>query len=117
MDTRTVVEHYFQYVNTGQWDEWLALFDTNVVMDEQLLGRVVGADALAQGIEGLRDDTNFKNYPQRFVVEGNRAMVQWNIKSIKADGSPLDVEGVNYFEIEDGKIKYFANFHDTVPFK
>ncbi|NJP05402.1 MAG: nuclear transport factor 2 family protein [Chloroflexaceae bacterium] len=116
MDTRTVVEHYFQCINSGRWDDYLRLFDDNIVMDEQVLGRVEGIEAMSKAIEPLRANPNFRNYPQTFVVEGIRAMVRWHIISTDSHNKTLDLKGVNYYEVVGGKIVYFANFHDTLPF-
>ena len=116
MDTRQVVETYFECVNAGRWDDYLDLFADDIVMDEQLLGHIEGRDALAKGIEGLRDNPDFRNFPKEIVVEGDRAMAAWNIQSPMPDGGKLDLKGVNYYKVADGKIVYFANYHDTAPF-
>jgi ketosteroid isomerase-like protein len=116
VSTRSVVEEYFRAVNSGRWDDYLDLFDDTVVMDEQLLGHLEGKAALAEGIEGLRSNLDFRNRPVEVVVEGDRAMASWHLTSPKADGTTLDVRGVNVFHVRDGRIQYFANFHDTAPF-
>jgi hypothetical protein len=53
MDTRTVVENYFECVNSGIWVDYLNLLADDIIMDEQLLGHIEGKEALAKGIEGL----------------------------------------------------------------
>ncbi len=117
LTTRKVVDNYFECVNKGKWDEYIELFSDDIVMDEQLLGRVEGKKQLAEGIEGLRNNPDFHNYPIHIVIEGKQAMAVWNIQSPKADGTMLNIKGANYYTIEEGKISYFANFHDTAPFK
>lgn len=117
MTTKEVITSYFEYVNSGQWDNWLSLFDENVIMDEQLLGHIEGKEILAKSIDGLRDNKDFRNFPLEMIVEENKAVVLWNIKSPKPDGSLLDVKGANFFKIKNGKIVYFSNFHDTSVFK
>jgi hypothetical protein len=44
-------------------------------------------------------------------------MVCWNIQSHLPDGTKLDLKGANFYRVKDGKIVYFSNFHDTMPFK
>jgi ketosteroid isomerase-like protein len=117
MKARELVERYFEYVNAGRWDDYLGLFADDVVMDEQLSGHIEGIEALAKGIEGLRTSTFFKNHPLKIVAEQNLAMATWRIETVGPNGERIEAKGANYFEIENGKIKYFANFHDTVPFK
>ncbi|MGL5925688.1 MAG: nuclear transport factor 2 family protein [Chroococcidiopsis sp.] len=108
---------YFETVNAGDWETWLTLFDNNVVMDEQLAGRIEGVEKLRGGIAGLKKGySRFQNHPLHVVVEGNKASVVWHIEAANASGVPIDAKGTNYFQIENGKITYMANFHDTVPF-
>jgi ketosteroid isomerase-like protein len=117
MDTRDVVDKYFKTVNVGDWDSWLTLFDDNIVMDEQLAGRIEGIETLRSGIGGLKKGySKFQNHPLKVLIQGNEATVIWHIEAANASGVPIDAKGTNYFQIEDGKITYMANFHDTVPF-
>ncbi len=117
MTSRELVERYFEYVNSGQWDDYLSLFADDVVMDEQLTGHLEGIDAVAAGVEGLRTAKFFKNHPITIVAEENVAMATWRLETLGPNDERIEVKGANYYEIRDGKIKYFANFHDTAPFK
>lgn len=117
MTTREIIDKYFEYVNAGEWDNYLSLFADDIIMDEQLLGRVEGKEELAKGIEGLRNNPDFRNYPKEIIVEGDKAVALWNIQSPKPDGTKLDLKGANFYKIKNDKIVYFANFHDTAPFK
>lgn len=117
MDNHEIISNYFNYVNTGQWDKYLGLFDNNVVMDEQLMGHIEGIDHLRQGVEGLKNSPKFQNHPIDIVVEGDKAMATWHIEAVAPDGSPIDAKGANFYRIKNGKIVYFSNFHDTVPFR
>ena len=118
MDTRTLVEKYFVAVNEGDWETWLSLFEENVVMDEQLARHLKGIDVLRGAINVIKKGySRFQNHPLHIVVEGNRAMALWHIAAANAAGVPIDAKGANYFEAENGKITYMANYHDSVPFK
>jgi len=117
MTTREVIESYFECVNSGRWDDYVELFAENIVMQEQLLGRIEGKADLAKGIEGLRGNPDFHNYPLEIITEGNIGVALWNIKSPKPNGEMLDLKGANYYTVENNKITYFANFHDTKPFE
>ena len=116
--TREVVTNYFEYVNNGEWDSWLTLFDDNVVMDEQLAGHLTGIEVL-RGAVGVMEKgySKFNNYPETIVVEGDTAMAAWHIVAANASGVQIDARGANLFKVENGKIVYMANYHDTVPFK
>lgn len=117
MNTSEVVHTYFDCVNSGRWDDYVELFDENIIMDEQLAGHIEGKTAVANSIEGLRANSTFRNIPQEFVVEGDKAMVSWHISFIGPKDEKIEANGVNFFKVKDGKIVYFANYHDTAPFK
>ncbi|HZP82148.1 MAG TPA: nuclear transport factor 2 family protein [Chthonomonadaceae bacterium] len=117
MDTRTVIETYYASVNRGDWDTWLTLFDANVVIDEQLAGHVEGIGVLRGAIGAMkRGYARFTNTPKHIVVSGSEACVVSHISAANAAGVPIEAEVANYFRLENGKIVYMANFHDTVPF-
>ena len=118
MTTREVIERYYQTVNTGDWDAWLALFADDIKMDEQLAGHLEGIDTLRAAVGGLEKGySKFLMHPQEIVVEGDKGCVIWHCEAESADGKPIDAKGANYFVIEGGKITYMSNFHDSVPFK
>ena len=118
MDTREVVIKYFDSANAGDWDTWLSLFDEKIVMDEQLAGHLEGIDTLRGAVGGIKKGySKFMNRPLEVIVEGDRAAVLWRIEAANAKGVPIDAKGANYFKINNGKIVYMSNFHDTVPFK
>lgn len=117
METREVINTYYASVNTGDWDTWLTLFDENVVIDEQLAGHVEGTGILHGAISGMKKGyAKFQNMPKHFVIAGNEACVISHISAANASGVPIEADVANYFRLENGKIKYMANFHDTVPF-
>jgi ketosteroid isomerase-like protein len=116
-DTRRIIDKYYESVNAGDWDTWLTLFDENVVIDEQLAGHVEGIRILRGAIGGMKAGySKFLNIPKHIVVSGNEAAVVSHIAAANAAGVPIEAEVANYFRIEDGKIQYMANFHDSVPF-
>jgi ketosteroid isomerase-like protein len=117
MNTSEVVHEYFDCVNTARWDDYVELFGKDVVMEEQLAGHIEGKVAVAGSIEGLRNNKTFRNVPREFVVEGDKAMVLWHISFDGPKGEKIEADGVNFFKVKEGKIVYFANFHDTRPFK
>jgi ketosteroid isomerase-like protein len=117
MDTREIVDRYYQYVNKGDWQSWLTLFQDNVVIDEQLAGHVEGIGVL-QGAVGMMEKgySKFQNVPKHVVVNGDEACVVSHISAANAKGEPIEANVANYFRIKDGKIAYMANFHDSRPF-
>lgn len=118
MNTREVIDRYYRSVNTGDWESWLALFTENIVMDEQLAGHVEGIGILRGAVAGIKKGyARFRNQPLHIVIDGNEACVISHISAANASGVPIEANVANYFLLENGKIAYMANFHDTVPFR
>jgi ketosteroid isomerase-like protein len=126
MDTRSVIEKYYDCVNRGAWQEWLTLFSDDVVGDEQIAGHFAGIDILRGAIDGISNGySQFNMYPQRIVVDGEAAVVVWRCVAANAAGTRIayadhperQVIGANYFQIQNGRIVYMRTIHDTVPFQ
>jgi len=118
MDTREVVDTYYRLANAGDWDSWCDLFTANLVMDEQLAGRIEGRETLRgmmQGFPGMY--AKFQNQPRHVVVDGHEAAVISHISAVTPSGEPVEAEVVNYFRLDGELISYMANFHDTAPFR
>ena len=116
-DTRRVIESYYQYASSRDRTRWLALFDPYVMLDEQLVGRVVGIEALTKVI-GTVDAAfpEFRAVPQHVVIDGAQACVIEDIWTVTADGVEIRTRAASYFRVAGGKITYLANVHDTAPF-
>jgi len=105
VNTREVIDRYYQSVNAGDWDTWLTLFDDNVVVDEQLAGHVEGIGILRGAISGIkRGYARFENRPKHIVVDGDEAVVTSHISAANATGEPIEAEVANYFRLENNKI-------------
>ena len=116
-NTRDIIVAYYESANKGDWERWLMLFDDKVVIDEQLAGHVEGIGILRGAIAGMKKGySTFQNQPKHVVINGNEACVVSHISAANASGVPIEANVANYFRLENGKITYMANFHDTVPF-
>lgn len=124
--TRDVIDTYYDCVNRGAWDEWLALFSDDVVGDEQLAGHFEGIDVLRGAIDAISNGySQFNMIPQRIVVDGDTACVVWRCEAANAAGIAIaypeapdrEVIGANHFEVQDGKIVYMRTIHDSLPFQ
>jgi predicted ester cyclase/ketosteroid isomerase-like protein len=118
--TREVVDEYYKQANAGNWDAWCDLFAPDYAMDEQLGGHIEGLDTLRGMMKGFPEVyAKFQNVPRQIIIDGNHAAVVSHISALASKflDRPIEAEVTNYFRIEDGKIKYMANFHDSRPFK
>ena len=117
MDTKGVIDRYYETVNGGDWENWLTLFADKVVVDEQLAGHVEGVDVLRGAVDVMKKGyLKFLMHPEHTVIEGDQAAVMWHCEAANASGVPIDVRGANYFVVTDGLITYMANFHDKGAF-
>ncbi|MEU2828845.1 nuclear transport factor 2 family protein [Streptomyces lavendulae] len=118
MDARNVLDQYYRYANEGDWDRWCGLFAEDMVMDEQLAGRIEGRDKLRSMMAGMGElYASFENVPLHVLVDGEEAAVVSRISARSAAGRPIEAGAMNYFRIRDGLITYMANHHDTLPFQ
>ncbi|WP_341530221.1 nuclear transport factor 2 family protein [Nostoc sp. UHCC 0302] len=117
MNTRDIINKYYEVVNAGDWDTWLTLFDDNVVVDEQLAGHIEGVGVLQGAVGGIKKGySKFQNLPKQIVINGHEACVVSHISAANATGVLIEANVANYFRLKNGKITYMANFHDTRPF-
>ena len=126
MDTRGVIDKYYDCVNRSDWSEWLKLFTDDVVGDEQLAGHFAGIDVLRGAVDAMRRGySRFNMHPQQIVVDGDNACVVWRCDAANAKGVPIaypgdasrEVIGANFFQIRNGKIAYMRTIHDSLPFQ
>ena len=117
MNTREIINNYYQAVNSGNWNMWLTLFANDAVVEDQIAGRAQGIDALRGAVDAIRRGySKFLMHPLHIIIENDQAAVIWHCEVANASGVPIDARGANYFQINNSKIVYMANFHDTVPF-
>jgi ketosteroid isomerase-like protein len=126
MDTRQVIDSYYDCVNRGDWQQWLTLFSDDVVGDEQLAGHFAGIDVLRGAIDAISNGyARFNMYPQRIVVDGDAACVIWRCEAANAAGVAIaypdnpgrQVIGANFFQVQNGRIVYMRTIHDSLPFQ
>ncbi|GGN12826.1 ketosteroid isomerase-like protein [Actinoplanes campanulatus] len=118
MNTRQVIDRYYELANAGQWDDWCDLFSPDTRMDEQLAGHVEGRETLREMMKGFPETyASFANRPRHMVVSDSQAAVVSHISGRTRHGATVEADVCNYFEVADGQITYMCNCHDTVPFK
>ena len=125
MTTEETIEQYFGCVDRGAWDECAALFNDDVVVDDQLAGRFTGTDALRRGMDAIRSGARvFQVQPQHTFVTGDAGCVIWRVEAESKQGEKLTypdhpdrpVIGASHFQLRNGKISYMRTIHDSVPF-
>jgi ketosteroid isomerase-like protein len=120
MTTKVLIEMYYVHANNGDWNKWCDLFADDMVMDEQLAGHIEGLATLRPMMQGMgKMYSKFQNIPRHIIVspDGTEAAVVSHISAANPSGVSIEAEVMNYFQVENGKIVYMANFHDSRPFK
>lgn len=117
MSTKELVESYFAYINSGDWDKWLTLFTEETVFDDVVSGRLQGMEAMKECAEGMeRSFESFTNNIEEIVVEGEKCMVVCKIEALTKSGKELISPGANFYKVKNGKIVYISSYHDPRPF-
>jgi hypothetical protein len=126
MDSRVIIDRYYELANKGDWTTWLTLFDDNVIGDEQIAGHFEGIDVLRGAGDAIQKGYKpFHMQPLQVVVDGDQACVIWRCDSRNANEVPIaypgdpnrPVIGANYFRFANGKIVYMRTVHDVIPFQ
>jgi ketosteroid isomerase-like protein len=117
MTPKETIDAYYKFANAGDWGKWCDLFDDNMVMDEQLAGRIEGLAKLRPMMGGFKTMyKRFANVPKNIIVSGDEGAVVSHISAETPKGAKIEANVMNYFRFKNGKILYMANFHDSVPF-
>jgi ketosteroid isomerase-like protein len=121
MNTKQVIENYYEYLNNGfaQGDlsKWVGIFAEDFVMDEQLAGRQEGVQPMAiladKMLEGYK---KWIMHLHKVLVEGDQAFVLWEVEATTSNGVDINTKGANYYRVKNDKVVYLSNYHDSVPF-
>lgn len=117
MQTKEVVEAYFNDINSGNWEHWLTLFSEESIFDDAVSGRLQGLKAMQECADGMvREFDSFTNTIEEIVTEGEKCMVVCTIRAKTKSGKELESPGANFYHIIDGKIRYMSSYHDPKPF-
>ncbi|MEW5871012.1 MAG: nuclear transport factor 2 family protein [Chloroflexota bacterium] len=119
MDNHEIIRKYYEYANAGKWDAWCDLFADDMVMDEQLAGRIETLATLRPMMAGMGQAyAKFRNELREMVVEGDSGAVVSHIsaRAARYPDEPIEAEVMNFFRFKDGKIAYMRNVHDSKPF-
>ena len=120
MDNYEIIRNYYKFANSGEWDAWCDLFTDDMVMDEQLAGRIVGLATLRPMMAGMGQAyAKFQNVPNEMLVDGDKGAVVSHVSALAAryPDQPIEAEVMNFFRFRDGKIAYMRNVHDSKPFE
>jgi ketosteroid isomerase-like protein len=95
----------------------LELFTEDVSYTDPRFPTFEGKEALRDYLRQLAAENQALQVVWEFtniVAEGERAAVEWSVKSgIDFGGKPLEFAGAAFFRARDGKISYYRGYWDT----
>ena len=115
-----VIRTYFGSMNEARWDDCLALFAEDVIMDDQMVGHHEGIGPVREAIGMLHSLVvlpNFHNELLQVFVDDEHAVALWHMRFNAPDATQVIARGSNLFWVHQGKIRYLRTIHDTVPFR
>jgi ketosteroid isomerase-like protein len=114
MDTREIVEAYFDRMNREDWEGLGELFQEDAVLEAPGFPRQRGRDTVRtyfQAALGIYP----KHYddPVRIVVAGDTATVNIHYEGTLANGYELIFDAVDVFDMRDGLIGELTSWYDS----
>lgn len=102
----------FDAFNRHDIDGVMTHFDDNCVFytvagDHEYGNKIEGKQAIAKAFEGVwtsMPDVQWADHSHFMSEDGSRGVSQWTFKATQPDGDRIEVQGVDLFRIEDGKI-------------
>ena len=89
-----------------------------VAGEEEHGTRIVGRAAIAQAFEGVwtsMPDVQWADHAHFISEDGSRGVSQWTFRATNPDGTRNEVQGVDLFRIEDGKLVEKQAFRKQRP--
>ena len=76
MTPKETLEAYYKTANAGEWSAWCDLFTDDMIMEEQLAGRIEGLATLRPMMDGMgKMYKSFQNVPKHILVSGDEGAV------------------------------------------
>jgi uncharacterized protein (TIGR02246 family) len=117
MTTTEVVSQYYATSARGDWEAWLALFQSDLEMFDVMGGTIRGQDQLRAHVRDIqRGYSKFLMSPVHMFVQGDEAAVIWHFTGANLSGVPIEARGSNYFRVTGGKIARLEEFFNPAPF-
>jgi len=116
-EIKTMVEKYFELVNSDALDDFFMLFAS----DAQLSAPFGFKGNSVEEIKPFYQDipNKYKEHtdtPEQILIEGNRAAVFIDFKGVTKKGDAVAFKASDWFEFENGKIKSLHIFFDSFTF-
>ncbi|MFC1824997.1 nuclear transport factor 2 family protein [Thermodesulfobacteriota bacterium] len=109
-----LIRSYFRLINEEKFDEFFALFDPKVDFSAPFGFQVKGVEKLKPFY--LRVPDNFPEHedsPAKIIISGNNVAVFIDFTGKKKDGTSVSFNAMDWFVIENGKIKSLNIFFDS----
>jgi len=106
----SLVKDYFSAVDGERLEDILALLHKNCVFTVETHGVLLqGSEQISEMFHRLwSNHAGVRHFDFRFVGEGPRVSVQFQVRNTELDGSVTGKSNCNFFDVEDGRFTRIA---------
>ena len=109
-----LIRSYFRLINEDKFDEFFALFDPDAELSAPFGFKAKGIEKIKPFYLPVPDNfPEHEDIPAKIIISGNNAAVFINFIGKKKDGTPVSFNAMDWFVIENGKIKSLNIFFDS----
>jgi steroid delta-isomerase-like uncharacterized protein len=124
-NNKSIVKRFYEEVlNRGDLDTMISLVKDDFIENSPVAGQAPGLEGLVQRINALRSafpDLRFTL--EEILADGEKVVARWNFSGTHTgkfmDFEPtearLNVAGIDFFRMSEGRIKERWQFVDSVP--
>jgi len=115
MEPESVARRYYNLVDSGEYDELVALFSEDVSYERPGQTSIEGRAALREFYETGRPLSDGEHELHSVVADGETIAVRGTFRG-EQDGEPVELGFADFHEFEDGEIarRYTFTDRDTV---
>ncbi len=123
MSTTQLIQSYYDFFNTENWEGMLSLLDENIRHDENQGAAHYGIEKFREFLSHMEDcyqeklenivimvDNSGKYASSKFIVNGKYIKTDRNLP--EANGQEYSLEAGTFFELSEGKISRITTFYN-----
>ncbi len=114
-----IVEEFCKRFCIKDSEKFLELFSDDALYVDSLYGKYTGKDQIKAFHERCHKEAkNYKFIPKNIIFSEGKAAFEWEISfellTPFGKGKKVKAEGASFMEIEDGKIKAYREYSDSI---
>ena len=116
----TTARAYFERVTKGDVEGILSLFADDALIINPMTGEqgIRGKEALRAFYTNLTGSlVDYHAGPTDIVIDGNKLVAPLHLVGKTKDGTPIEMNNLNFWTFENGKFKVLRIYMDTYPYR